>query len=493
MNLKYKLSRRAILAGLGSSTTIASIALAGPPAETTNDLGFSEDALDIFSTQLEINPDWNKTLREAAPVSADTLRSTRKESIRESRIEIGQRDAQNLSRLFKWNNNDEDTIDYWHIVSMGETVPGTNGEVTTAISDETFVLTAGVLKRMASANFFPLDGSTANRVVFALRGCKFASEIAQFGADTFAESIELQETYPDHRDYNCVIGIWDQDSDQIAAFVGSTVPLELHAALYQRLLITSPSPGWTADTNMMPQGMHWKRVDGMLGNRVPQVLRQQSLTPVQRATTGDFFSFEANWDPNWDDPVYKSGISPNPPAPPMVYDHLHCCFQPDDTLQKFSSQGCQTIRGSYTPHGNTRNGTAEWGLFQGLLGFSNPVKTGVTESGSNTYGSAQDNDRYRFMMLSGREARLHAQGADFEAMRRIRIGSKVAKTETGDTTIEKVQSFIGAGADGDFGPSSMLRLISFQRHHPGLDRKSDGVVTPAIVNLFGGATFPSEA
>lgn len=373
-------------------------------------------------------------------------------------------------RWFYWAEDDLDSFDYRHIVTMGATVTSDDGStIETGLVQDPFELTTELLQKMMSANYFThaLDGAleenerAGNRVVVALRG----AEIVEDGSGETGK-IMLRETRPDHRNPLCTYIVWHRDpatETPLQVFKGSTVPSEMYLALFQSF------DGNMYKSSMVPQGFHLRYVGNMnVGRSVhPNTLRQKSVCPVIREPDPRRSYFDVNssqWDPSSSSASARS-----------VGAHIHAGYWENKSergwVWKFSSAGCQTICGSVA---NERKSGE-------IADFLSAMALPAAEPQDGVYTHEKYDTEFPLVILSGREARLHAQGAPLSAMRRIRFGSSVDGAANPDHPIVKFQEALGVTADGQFGAGSMLKLIEIQRAGTWqVGTAPDGIVTPEL-------------
>lgn len=373
-------------------------------------------------------------------------------------------------RWFYWAEDDLATFDYRHLVSMGASVTvDETTEIETGLLADAFELTTNLLQTMVDANYFERAISTAltndskaeNRVIVALRG----AEIVENGTGETG-AIMLRDRRPDHRNLNCVFVVWNRAEEAdtpLQVFTGSTVPSEYYLALFQSF------DGNMFRSCMVPQGFHVRYVGNMsVGRSIhPNTLRQRSACPVIREPSPqrDFFDVSTSvWDPSGPDGLARS-----------VGAHIHAGYWDNKTdpnwVWKFSSAGCQTIQGRVS--NDEKSGDIE--------AFLSAIDLPRAEPEDGVYTHEKYDTNFPMVLLSGREARMHAQGAPISAMRRIRFGSSVDASETPDHPIVKIQAALGVTADGQFGAGSMLKLIDVQRSGTWLiGTAPDGVVTPEL-------------
>ena len=236
--------------------------------------------------------------------------------------------------------------------------------------------------------------------------------------------------------------------------------------------------------SMMPQGLHSRTLgETKLGKHMQTcTFLQQSVTPVIREENPENDCFElgiSSWSPN---PEGQAGYVPS------VGAHIHGAGWNNSQYRwKFSSAGCQTLPGWVINGRTTAN--SEYDRFQRLLGImpvNEDAPDGEESPSCNVHGKIPTNfnDKYctvyPMVLLSGREARLHSEGARMSDMRRVRIGSSCEEGDT-DHPIYALQRKLGVTADGDFGARSVMALIEAQaidRFAIGLS--PDGIITPDL-------------
>jgi len=295
-----------------------------------------------------------------------------------------------------------------------------------------FTLTAEVLELLIRANRFQPEGK-GNQIVFGLRGGLLT------GGDSFedVDAVEITDTRPDHATFCCTIGVLNRTTGKLSAFLGSTVPNEKFMTNYYRKKNGMP-PFKNMNCNMLPTGCYIFRVGGHSKNRIKPALRmtnpdrltEDAVCTVLRTSNDLTYRHEDFWDRT------------------TPYDNIHCAYY--DT--KFSSAGCQTIKGA--------NRSGPWGRFQAFL------DTGRT------------NTRFDYMLLTGREAAIAAKLIDDgkagdvalvqTCLGRLRVGSR------GDA-VTRLQKKLGFNGTGYFGPSTRFRLVDRQR---GQALRSDGLYAP---------------
>lgn len=288
---------------------------------------------------------------------------------------------------------------------------------------ESFELSADHLMDLCALNDFAVDDTAC--ILFGLRGCA----IVQGEDGRMHPKLILREAAINHVDCRCVLGVWRPASGTLAAFTGSTVP---------NLACVQASVQGGRNANMLPTGSYGffvgqhKYVEGAFreaGDRV--VVRARRGV---RYTTSDAF------------------VAANPG------DNIHPTFYYDNT--RFSSAGCQTVRGTVsrmTPqvHHDHHDGPG-WKTFRALAGLSDPPS------------HHDDGRRFRYVLLTGREAGLVALHGRVESLRRLRFGSKGSR-------VKAMQKELRLNDDGDFGKDTALAWIT---HQQAISGTADGIVTP---------------
>lgn len=469
-------SRRAFLAS--SSSILALAGCGGPsgsneaasdPAETVLEASIEPTADDIeiaelMANEFQLNPDNQVVDGRVAPIKGGEQSKAGK--IARARQQLA-RDPD--KRWFYWPDDDSATFDYRHIVDMGDTVSGTNNaSIPTSLTDTVFDLTPALLQSLMDANYFEhaiqttlADNEAANgRIIVALRG----AEIVNAGSED-APTIQLRDRRPSHRDPHCVYVVWhrrDEEDDELAVFEGATVPSELYLALFQTLKTSG------LRSSMVPQGFHLRKLGNMrisATNTHSNTLRQASTCPVIREPSPERDAFDlahSVWDP--------SSSSSNARS---VGAHLHAGYwdvgRPNGWKWRFSSAGCQTICGSVSNDTYRRD----------IRDFYAAMDIPEAELVDGELSNDKYDTIYPMVILTGREARLHADGADMSAMRRVRIGSSGDIEADPDHPIAQVQTALGVTADGQFGAGSMLKFLDAQASGAWvIGSAADGIVTP---------------
>jgi hypothetical protein len=292
---------------------------------------------------------------------------------------------------------DERSIDYAH---LGTPFDGSN-----------FRLTAAHLRELCAANHFEIP-SSQNLVLFGLRGCR-PVDVEEIG---FADSCELQEYEPDHANFRCTLGVWDVKAGRIATFLGSTVPN------WQGIHHQEANGGH--ECNLLPTG----RYDYVVG--VHLAGSSNEIIGVFRQAPANYVVLRSEEDHEY-----------------RVTDHFEK-WEPGDNIHPsrilkdvaFSSVGCMTVPGQYSKkHGHS----GMWAEFRNRAGLAN-------------HPADQHGRPYTFILLTGREAHLAANGSPEAKRDRLRFGS------TGDL-VKKLQASLNLSASGKMSPDTVLALVKQQR------------------------------
>jgi hypothetical protein len=326
----------------------------------------------------------------------------------------------------RWNPVDDDQPDYRNL--------------DTRLMGTTFELTPDDLDSLISANAFkPLAG----KCILGLRGARLAS-----GAKSEnAASITVTDQRPNHRDFRCLLVVYDPDARRLWAYQASTVP---NAAYVYKCY--SDSRAGVSVENLtgnilltgcytMTVGTHRKGTRG----EIPTVLRLSTsssgaspvvvLRSLLDVTYDRFDRFQI--------------------ATPA--DNIH----PGQLSQGFSSAGCITLPGRYA------NGqhTGIWADFRAGLGID----------------ARSDGRQFSLVLLTGLDAAMAANvrvsRQTGSTLTRLRFGSK------GDA-VARLQSALGLAPDSSqlIGPATRNALIKRQIEQLGW---ADGIYSPAMDELLG--------
>jgi subtilisin family serine protease len=308
-----------------------------------------------------------------------------------------------------------------------------------------FDLTASAVKSLLDVNAFALP-ATQRLVLFGLRGCM----VDPTQARSFRKAVALTEQIPDHRTARCVLGVWNRDTGELAAFQGSTVPNE-H---YMRLQRNAGRP-WEEsgaigqvprNCNMLVTGRHAYEV-GDHRDTIKGVFALRDVTTVVlRSNRNLTYETTDRWD------ICIPG------------DNIHPSFV-GESGAAFSSAGCHTVPGRAA--GVTHSG--EWAEYRKIAGLKAKYDE-ATEKGR----------QFTFVLLTGREARLAVQGGG--PVRRLRLGS------SGDAVRKLQQALRKAGLltappDGEMGPNTVNAYVRWQQNTN--NGEADGIVTAEAATSLG--------
>lgn len=316
-----------------------------------------------------------------------------------------------------------------------------------------FTLSAAVLQTLCDWNAFePASPGGTAVTLFGLRGCMLTDDGYDGG---FADGVRISEDLPDHEQNHCVLGVWarsGENAGKVAAFRGSTVPNLAAMRRYAdggeacNMLLTGRY-GYHVGPHR-PAG-HRLHLEGVFVEDAPPitVIRSRDDTTY---TTSDFFDL----------------LNPG--------DNIH---PSRDTLgETFSSEGCQTVRGG----GDTAGGQFEHTRGPGWVKFRE--RAGLTPL---TAPASENGRRNTYLLLTGREARLAAWGAEAAGMRRLRQGSS-------GPAVRALQSLLAAEpADRRYagpldGTMNGATVMAYVRRQQALDGGvADGIVTPAAAAAMG--------
>jgi hypothetical protein len=326
----------------------------------------------------------------------------------------------------RWNPVDDEQPDYRNL--------------DTRLAGTTFELTPDDLDTLVSANAFrPLAG----KLILGLRGALLVGGAKRENV----ASITVTDQRPNHRDFRCILVVYDPDARRLWAYQASTVP----NAAYIFKCYSDFSAGVKIENltgNILPTGCYTMTVGthrpGTRGE-IPTVLRLSTassgaspvvvLRSLMDVTYDRFDRFQI--------------------ATPA--DNIH----PGQLSQGFSSAGCITLPGRYA------NGqhTGIWADFRHALGIN----------------AQSDGKQFSLLLLTGLDAamaanaRVSPQGGS--TLTRLRFGSK------GDA-VGKLQSALGLAPDSSqsIGPVTRNALINRQIEKLGW---ADGIYSPAMDELLG--------
>jgi len=273
-----------------------------------------------------------------------------------------------------------------------------------------------VFELLLSANHFKPRGKNG-LVVFGLRGGKLIGSDIQDDVD----AVKIEDTRPDHTNFQCTLGIINTNTKSISAYKGSTVPNRAWMRNYYKLM-NGIQPHKKTRSNLLPTGCYIYRVNAHGGGRINPALRMtnpdnlsaDATCTVLRTHADLIYSHDDFWDVS------------------TPFDNIHCAYSDHE----FSSAGCQTIKGA--------NGSGAWGEFQKVI------------------GSLGWDARIDYVLLTGREASIasailaagrHDDASLIQAaLGRLRVGSE-------GETVTALQKKLGFKGSAYFGPQTKKRLI----------------------------------
>ena len=342
-----------------------------------------------------------------------------------------------------WPTKDDDSPDYRHLEADDR-----------KLKDCSFEFTAKDLELLIRANQFEPE-RTRQRILFGLRGA-----LLDFSAsspdDKFRQidraALRLKEARPDHADFRCVIGVYNLETGRLSGFAASTVVKR--DALYN-FAKASGTP-----CNLLPTGCYSYVVGPHRGK--PGCLRENEPFAVLRNRNNLAFDVLDEWD-------HKSDPSNWP------FDNIHPAFA-ESSAAKFSSLGCQVIRGSY--NAGSKAYTGEFAMFRTALGLAPPG----TDNGKT----------YSYVLLTGLDAaiaaRLRDTGRDSDfatvqrSLARLRHGSRGA-------SVGVLQRAFGLPENNVLDASTKKALADHQKSKLGW---ADGVYAPAMDAALGLEVFAPQ-
>ncbi len=349
---------------------------------------------------------------------------------------------------------DGKSVDYAHL-----------GAPASALAGASFEFTVDDLELLIRANRFA-PAPEGGRIVFALRGATLmksleADEIGE--AQVGRRALWLRDARPDHRNFRCVIGVYEVSTGRLSGFAASTVPNAVN------VFASGPEIA-RVRCNLLGSGCHVFEVGwhSSKSKRVPAALVERPRRrAIFRSRTGLGFDRE--------DPM--TAETPG--------DNIHPAFSVRAEGISYSSQGCLTIRGTVENPGPRAVHLGDWGGFVEALG--------VAPQGDRDHGRA-----FSVVLLTGLEAATAAdlrraeRATDEAALRarliRLRQGSRDPKGLDGRRAglVTELQKRLGVGADGLFGARTAVKLAEVQRTKLGY---GDGVYSIDVDRELGFELF----
>jgi hypothetical protein len=330
-----------------------------------------------------------------------------------------------------WNPRDDEQPDYRHL--------------NTQLAGTAFTLTPADLDLLIACNAFRLvrdGGGESPLVIFALRGAKLFGGPSQLRQP----SLTLQDQRPDHRDFRCVIGVYDRAHQTLSAFQASTVP----NAHFVALCHTKANAGTDLAEltgNILPTGCYTYTVGTHKPDQAGEI---RGALRLSKTTSGADIVVVLR---SLEDVTYDR------------MDRWHKCtpadnIHPGQLSLGFSSAGCLTLPGSF------RNGehAGRWSEFRDALEL----------------GGADDGKQFSCVLLTGLDAaitaKLRRDGGTIsdptvrEHLVRLRHGSAGA-------AVAALQAALGLNPDPSqlFGPVTREALTKRQQNALGW---ADGIYSP---------------
>lgn len=303
-----------------------------------------------------------------------------------------------------------------------------------AFSADAFRLTGAVMRALCEVNAFQVD-DLGPQVLFGLRGCRILTPppAGRPGWTEMMDGVDLAEDVPDHFTWRCTLGVWDRDTDRVGVVSGSTVP-NVH---WMRLCVQGKDRA-----NLLPTGSY--RYDVGTHRGTPGCFMNPGPYAVLRTFDALCYTRSDTWDRR---------------ATPG--DNIHCTPHGEHGAA-FSSAGCQTAWG-WVDGGNHR------GFFAQLREMAGLTPKAVNEPRA-----------YRYVLLTGRDARLMTTAPDPGSLRRLRFGSRGPRV----AQLAAALRALGKPAPATDVLDVYLReqLIGWQQERSlrlGQGRAADDVLTPA--------------
>ncbi|CDZ68161.1 Hypothetical protein NGAL_HAMBI2605_64450 [Neorhizobium galegae bv. orientalis] len=350
-------------------------------------------------------------------------------------VELGLEAAGPTLADVKWNPNDDEQPDYRHLPKLP--------------SGTAFDLTAADLEALVEFNAFATVPGPL--LVFALRGAAIAGAEKRENV----ESIAIIDQRPNHRDYRCVIGVLNRETQRLSAYRASTVP-NANGVLSGYI----KAQRGEFEGNVLPTGCYIYTVGthraGTSGEirgvlRLSKTMDGASVVIALRSTN---------------DVVYDRRDFWHQCAPA---DNIH----PGRRNQGFSSLGCLTLPGDYEMTSKTHTGL--WADFRVALGMR------------KTFATSDNGKQFSMILVTGQDAALAAslrssgeisnKDAVREALLRLRFGSKGA-------AVAKLQEKLGLEPDNTqlLGPVTRAALIGRQQQVLGW---ADGIYSSEMDDALG--------
>lgn len=345
----------------------------------------------------------------------------------------------------KWPSSDDDAPDYHHIQSRDRKLSGS-----------TFELGVDELELLIKANSFE-PTRQFGRIIFALRGAELVTSLTSptvVSKQVDRTRLTLRDTRPNHRDFRCVIGVYDTTTNRLSGFAASTVPNVKAVTAYY----TNKTAG-----NMTPTGCYRFEVGWHLQSKperkVPGCLVERGRRKAVIRSTNDLtYELTDSWHNERD-----------------TGNNLHPAYG----TTEFSSFGCLVVRGTFNAPGDRVNGRhqGEWAEFRSAMGF---VPTGTADHGKE----------FDVVVLTGLEGAVafdliksgqwREAGAVSSRLVRLRQGSK-------GPAVAALQRALGLPATAVFDHGLAKAFADRQKKDFG--GKSDGIYSADLDRHYGFRIF----
>ncbi|WP_088346485.1 MULTISPECIES: hypothetical protein [Rhodomicrobium] len=325
-----------------------------------------------------------------------------------------------------WNPKDDEQPDYRHL--------------DTSLAGRSFELVPADLEALIAANEYEVR---PGKVLFALRGASLGGQAKRESV----ASVVITDQRPDHRNFRCIIGVYDRTAKLLWAYQASTVP----NADFVFKCFRQAQAGVAMDKlmgNILPTGCYTYTVGTHhpgKPNEIPTVLR---LSPTATGASKVVVLRSLG------DVIYDR-FDAQPIAIPA--DNIH----PGQKSSGFSSAGCLTLPGFF--QGGQHSGI--WKDFRAAAGIT-----------ANSNGN-----QYSLLLFTGLDAAIAASVRDGEhataSLLRLRHGSQGPR-------VAALQSALGLAPDATqrLGPVTRQALIKKQTAKLGW---ADGIYSPAMDELLG--------
>lgn len=316
-----------------------------------------------------------------------------------------------------------------------------------AISTAPFEFNAAKLAMLCEANSFNVktnDKDPRDEVLFALRGCVLADGKESSGG--FVDKINLVEAVPNHKECKCTIGVWKRSTNKIAVFIGSTVPN------WSGMKLQLDDPKNLNHCNMRPTGRYLHKIGTHRSGDALEIkgaILENQQVPAIRTVDNLIYEITDLW----------TFGTPG--------DNIHPTRTTKPT-EKFSSEGCITVLGTYDKGGEKHAG--RWSEFRQAAGLS-----------ANKAPSNENGWEFVFVLLTGREARLISPSTKRQ-LTRLRFGSSGVDVEALQLELSVTQrkdktkgTYYTGTKDGKMGTGTVKAYTDWQFEGEGF---RDGIVTP---------------